>query len=90
MVTTSDFESENSGSTPDGPAKPMTDREIAELIAKFRTPPGINWEPLADDIETVLKSRPKLEDMGYSEISDRAGDLGYGLCDGFCQNDDYR
>lgn len=84
MVKTSDFESENSGSTPDGPAKPQTDREIAEMIAKFRTHPGGNWTALADDIETLLKSRPKLEDMGYSEISERADTLGYSLCDGYC------
>lgn len=35
----------------------MTDREVAEMIAKFRTPPGFSWEPLADDIETVLRYR---------------------------------
>lgn len=35
----------------------MTDREIAELVAKFRTPPGFDWEPLADDIETLLRYR---------------------------------
>jgi hypothetical protein len=35
----------------------QSDREIAEMIAKFRTPPGFNWRPLADDIETVLRVR---------------------------------
>jgi hypothetical protein len=37
----------------------MTNREIAEMIAKFRTPPGLNWEPLADDIETLLDSKDR-------------------------------
>ena len=37
----------------------MTNREIAELVAKFRTPPGLNWEPLADDIETLLDSKDR-------------------------------
>lgn len=37
--------------------RPQTDREIAEMIARFRTPPGFSWQPLADDIETVLKIR---------------------------------
>ena len=37
----------------------MTNREIAEMIAKFRTPPGMNWGPLADDIETVLDSKDR-------------------------------
>lgn len=35
----------------------QTDEEIAEMIARFRTPPGFNWENLRDDILTVLKSR---------------------------------
>jgi hypothetical protein len=35
----------------------QTDRELAEMIARFRTPPGFNWQPLADDIEMALKSR---------------------------------
>lgn len=39
--------------------RPQTDREIAEMIARFRTPPGFSWQPLADDIETVLKTRPR-------------------------------
>ena len=41
----------------------MTNREMAELVAKFRTPPGLNWEPLANDIETLLnaKDRPTQE-----------------------------
>lgn len=29
-------------------------REVAEMVARFRTPPGLNWKPLADDIETVI------------------------------------
>jgi hypothetical protein len=37
----------------------QTDREIAEMIAKFRTPPGFSWRDLANDIETVLKTRPR-------------------------------
>lgn len=35
----------------------QTDRELAEMIAKFRTYPTFNWKPLADDIETVLNAR---------------------------------
>lgn len=31
-------------------------RELAEIIAQFRTPPGMNWQPLADDVETALKA----------------------------------
>lgn len=37
-----------------------SDRQIAEYVARFRTPPGFNWKPLADDIETLLKMRPRL------------------------------
>ena len=35
----------------------QSDEEVAEMIARFRTPPGINWEPLRDDIVTLLRSR---------------------------------
>lgn len=35
-----------------------TDDAIAELVARFRTLPGFSWEPLRDDILTILKSRP--------------------------------
>ena len=35
----------------------QSNREVAELIAKFRMPPGFNWTPLADDIETALNVR---------------------------------
>ena len=35
----------------------MNNREIAEMVAKFRTPPGFNWRPLAEDIETLLNSK---------------------------------
>jgi hypothetical protein len=35
----------------------MTNRETAELIAKFRTPPGFSWQDLADDIETALDTK---------------------------------
>jgi hypothetical protein len=41
---------------------PQTDRQIAEMIAKFRTPPGFDWRPLANDIETVLRSRARASD----------------------------
>ncbi len=37
----------------------MTNREAAEMVAKFRTPPGFNWKPLADDIETLLNSKDR-------------------------------
>jgi hypothetical protein len=30
------------------------DRILAEAIAKFRTPPGVDWRPLADDIATLI------------------------------------
>lgn len=66
----------------------QTDRELAEMIARFRTPPGMNWKPLADDIETVLKSRPRIPDN--VELTDieklAAGD--YTLCDGYCNRED--
>jgi hypothetical protein len=32
----------------------MTTREQAEMVAKFRTPPGMSWTDLANDIETLL------------------------------------
>jgi len=35
----------------------LTDEEVAEMIARFRTPPGFSWEPLRDDIVTLLQSR---------------------------------
>jgi hypothetical protein len=35
----------------------QTDEQVAEMIARFRTPPGFSWEPLRDDILTLLKSR---------------------------------
>ena len=44
----------------------QTDEELAEMIARFRTPPGMNWEPLRDDILTILKSR-----MAQSEQRER-------------------
>lgn len=65
-------------------AKPQTDREIAEMIAKFRTPPGLNWTPLADDIETVLKGRPVLD---WDSCYEWAYENGLSLCDGYCQSD---
>lgn len=41
----------------------QTDEEVAEMIAKFRTPPGMNWKPLAEDIQTLLKARaPRCSD----------------------------
>jgi hypothetical protein len=39
----------------------QTARDISEMIAQFRTPPGINWKPLADDIEIALAGREPLE-----------------------------
>jgi hypothetical protein len=35
----------------------QTDEEQAEMVARFRTPPGCNWEPLRDDILTLLRSQ---------------------------------
>lgn len=35
----------------------QTDEDLAEMVARFRTPPGFNWEPLRDDILALLKSR---------------------------------
>ena len=61
----------------------QTDREIAEMIAKMRTPPSMNWKPLADDIETLLKTRFRKEELG--ELArDWASEQGYTLCDGYC------
>lgn len=39
----------------------QTDEEVAEMVARFRTPPGCNWEPLRDDIMTLLRSRREIE-----------------------------
>jgi len=36
---------------------PQSNRQVAELIAQFRTHPGGNWRPLADDIELALDTR---------------------------------
>jgi hypothetical protein len=43
------------------PFAPMkrTDRENAEMVARFRTPPGFSWVDLANDIETLLKDARK-------------------------------
>lgn len=35
----------------------QTDEDVAEMIARFRTPPGFDWTPLRDDILTLLKSK---------------------------------
>ena len=59
----------------------QTDRELAEMIAKMRTPPGMNWQPLADDIMAILKDRPRREDIDLYEL---ASDAGLMLCDGYC------
>ncbi|MCL5460437.1 hypothetical protein M3M33_17495, partial [Loigolactobacillus coryniformis] len=37
--------------------RPQTNREQAELVAKFRTPPGFSWHDLANDIEFLLNSK---------------------------------
>lgn len=38
-------------------SRPQSNREVAEMIAEFRTPPGLKPLPLANDIETVLNDR---------------------------------
>jgi hypothetical protein len=38
----------------------QTDRQSAEMIAKFRTSPRMDWQPLADDIEKAPKSRRRM------------------------------
>jgi hypothetical protein len=40
---------------PDHPEQ--STRALAEMIAKFRTPPGLSWDDLANDIETAIHSR---------------------------------
>lgn len=35
----------------------QTDEDVAETIARFRTPPGFGWEDLRNDILTLLRSR---------------------------------
>ena len=35
----------------------FTPRKLAEMVAKFRTPPGLDWQPLADDIETIIDGK---------------------------------
>lgn len=50
------------------PTYPQSDRELAEMIARFRTPPGFSWEPLANDIETVLKGRREPGPEGAADV----------------------
>lgn len=38
-------------------AHEQSNRNTAEMIAKFRTPPGVSWDDLANDIETALDTR---------------------------------
>lgn len=51
----------------------QTDEQLAEMVARFRTPPGFNWEPLRDDIVTLLKSQRSRE-----EAREAAGLIAYG------------
>ena len=55
----------------------QSDRELAEMIAKFRTPPGFNWETLANDIDTILKGRPSSGEanMKREDLEKIAADL---------------
>ena len=46
----------------------QTDEEVAELIARFRTPPGFDWRDLRDDILTALKSRRQEIDRLQEEV----------------------
>ncbi len=46
-------------------------REIAEMIATFRTQPGVSWGPLANDIETALKAERE-------DCAKIANEVGYG------------
>lgn len=32
-----------------------SDVDTAEMIARFRTPPGFSWEPLRDDLVTAFR-----------------------------------
>lgn len=60
----------------------MTDREIAEMIAKFRTPPGFNWEPLADDMVTLLRYRLRPYEPSVIPQCVVCGKPAIGDCDG--------
>lgn len=40
----------------------QTARNLSEMIAQFRTPPGFDWKPLAADIETALVGRGRALD----------------------------
>jgi hypothetical protein len=42
----------------------QSDRELAEMIARFRTHPMFDWRPLADDIERVLRFRKEMGGAG--------------------------
>lgn len=53
----------------------MSDAELAEMIAKFRTPSGMTWEPLRDDVLTALTScrneeRKRLSDPMRRKIAE--------------------
>jgi hypothetical protein len=50
-------------------ARPMSkDKELAEMIAKFRTPPGFQWADLAADIETAIKGVRREERKRCAEL----------------------
>lgn len=57
---------------------PQTDEEIAEMIARFRTPPQCGWEDLRNDILLVLRMRRKSADQmiaALTEIRDKAATM---------------
>lgn len=64
-----------------------TDRELAEMIARFRTPPGFGWEDLANDIETLLKGRVLLPEGVDMQDIERLASGHYIVCDGYCQEE---
>lgn len=47
----------------------QTDEELAELVARFRTPPGFDWMPLRDDILTLIRGRRKVNPNGSTPTS---------------------
>lgn len=54
----------------------MTDRELAEMIAQFRTPPWFDWKPLAQDIETVFRARATVaQDVEKARIANATTEI---------------
>lgn len=47
----------------------QSDVELAAMIAKFRTPSDVNWEPLRDDLLTVFKAIRRQEAIACARLA---------------------